>query len=428
MGQAGVEYYYENLLQGIRGEQTVKVDASGNVTAQAGAVPAEPGSDIKLTIDVKIQQACEEGLKISQETAERTGYPGGAGACVCLDCTNGDVLGMASFPSFDPSVFVGGISSDIWSELNDDKGGRPLVNRVVGGQYMSASTIKPLSSFAGMEYGVYTARPDPIAGAGGPAWAREAASGAGCTRATASVACRMASGTLATRSSTIWARTSSTPTMTPRACRRCSVAWGLGSKTGVDLPAEGVGRVPDAEWKESYFKDWSAEERAWNAGDMTNIAIGQGDILVTPIQMATAYAGIAMNGVEYTPHVLHSVVARDGQGDAYTFEPKKRLTVELKNQDSQMGVVHAGLHSIIYEESPALAEHFKNLPVQVAGKSRHGREGGGGVVRLVHRLCSLRRPQIRGGHVVGAGRIWRNVLHAGGSSRPRRHLRLPRLA
>ena len=151
VGQAGVEYYYENLLQGIRGEQTVKVDASGNVTAQAGAVPAEPGSDIKLTIDVKIQQACEEGLKISQETAERTGYPGGAGACVCLDCTNGDVLGMASFPSFDPSVFVGGISSDIWSELNDDKGGRPLVNRVVGGQYMSASTIKPLSSFAGME-------------------------------------------------------------------------------------------------------------------------------------------------------------------------------------------------------------------------------------------------------------------------------------
>ncbi|MFR4570511.1 MAG: hypothetical protein ACLT5H_10515 [Collinsella stercoris] len=82
MGQAGVEYYYENLLQGIRGEQTVKVDASGNVTAQAGAVPAEPGSDIKLTIDVKIQQACEEGLKISQETAERTGYPGGAGACL----------------------------------------------------------------------------------------------------------------------------------------------------------------------------------------------------------------------------------------------------------------------------------------------------------------------------------------------------------
>ncbi len=105
---------------------------------------------------------------------------------------------------------------------------------------------------------------------------------------------------------------------------------GLGSKTGVDLPAEGVGRVPDAEWKESYCKEWSAEERAWNAGDMTNIAIGQGDILVTPIQMATAYAGIDMNGVDYTPHVLHSVVARDGQGDAYTFEPKKRLTVELK--------------------------------------------------------------------------------------------------
>ena len=98
-------------MQGIRGEQTVKVDASGNVMAQTGAVPAEPGSDIKLTIDVKIQQACEEGLKISQETAERTGYPGVRAPVSALDCTNGDVLGMASFPSFDPSVFVGGISS-----------------------------------------------------------------------------------------------------------------------------------------------------------------------------------------------------------------------------------------------------------------------------------------------------------------------------
>lgn len=376
VGQAGVEYYYENLLQGIRGEQTVKVDASGNVTAQAGAVPAEPGSDIKLTIDVKIQQACEEGLKISQETAERTGYPGGAGACVCLDCTNGDVLGMASFPSFDPSVFVGGISSDIWSELNDDKGGRPLVNRVVGGQYMSASTIKPLSSFAGMEYGVYTAetRSDCRGwwtglgeGSGKWCWLHKGHGVRGLQDGIRD-SCDAVFYDLGKNFFYADHDTEGLQEMFRR--------WGLGSKTGVDLPAEGVGRVPDAEWKEGYFKDWSAEERAWNAGDMTNIAIGQGDILVTPIQMATAYAGIAMNGVEYTPHVLHSVVARDGQGDAYTFEPKKRLTVELKNQDSQMGVVHAGLHSMIYEESPALAEHFKNLPVQVAGKSGTGEKVG----------------------------------------------------
>ena len=157
VGQSGVEYYYENLLQGIRGEQTVRVDADGNVTGQAGAVPAKPGSDIKLTIDLKVQRACEEGLEKAFEVAENTGNSPSGGSCVCIDCTNGEVLGMASAPTFDPSVFVGGVSSDAWSQLNDDEGGHPLLNRVIGGQYMSASTIKPFTSLAGMEYGVYTA-------------------------------------------------------------------------------------------------------------------------------------------------------------------------------------------------------------------------------------------------------------------------------
>ena len=144
--------------------------------------------------------------------------------------------------------------------------------------------------------------------------------------------------------------------------------WGLGSKTGIDLPSEAAGRVPDSAWKEEYRKDWSADQRAWNAGDMTNIAIGQGDILVTPLQMAVAYCGLAMGGVEWTPHVLLSAVARDGEGDAYAYEPKKRLTAKIETEGA-MDVVYRGVHSMIYEESPVTAAHFTNLPVEVAGKS-----------------------------------------------------------
>lgn len=376
VGQAGVEYYYENLLQGIRGEQTVKVDASGNVTSQAGVVPAAPGSDIKLTLDIKIQKACEEALQVSQDVAEQTGHKGGAGACVCLDCTNGEVLGMASFPSFDPSVFVGGISSDIWSELNDDEGGRPLVNRAVGGQYMSASTIKPLSSFAGMEYGVYTA--DSRSTCTGWWTGLGEANGKACWLHSGHGVRGLQDGIRDSCDVVFYdlGKNFYYSDGDSEGLQEMFRRWGLGSKTGIDLPAEDEGRVPDAEWKEAYFKDWSPEERAWTAGDMTNIAIGQGDILVTPVQMATVYAGIAMNGVEFTPHVLHSVVSRDGQGDAYSYEPKKLRTIELKSQDAQMGLVHGGLHSMIYEESPTLAEHFKNLPVQVAGKSGTGEKSG----------------------------------------------------
>ena len=109
--------------------------------------------------------------------------------------------------------------------------------------------------------------------------------------------------------------------------------------------------------------------------DRTNIAIGQGDILVTPLQMATAYCGLAMGGVEWTPHVLLSAVARDGEGDAYTYEPKKRLTAEISTAGA-LDVAYRGVHSMIYEESAVTAAHFTNLPVQVAGKSGTGEKDG----------------------------------------------------
>ena len=375
VGQAGVEYYYENLLQGIRGEQTVKVDADGNVTGQAGAVPPKPGSDIKLTLDLSIQQACEQGLALGMERGKQTGYKAEAGAVICLDCTNGEILGLASAPTFDPSVFVGGVSSDVWNELNSDDGGRPLLNRALGGLYMSASTIKPLTALAGMEYGVYTADMSTTCTGWwtglGNEWGK---------------ACWLRTGH-GVRNLETGIRDSCDPVFydvgknffydekNPEGLQEMFRRWGLGSKTGIDLPAEEAGRVPDAQWKESYFKDWAAEQRAWSPGDMTNIAIGQGDILVTPLQMACAYAGMAMKGTEQTPHVLLSSVGRDGQGDAYEYKPKERLNANISHDD-EFGVVTRGLHAMIYEEAASTTRHFTNLPVQVAGKSGTGEKQG----------------------------------------------------
>lgn len=375
VGQSGVEYYYENLLQGIRGEQTVRVDADGNVTGQAGAVPAKPGSDIKLTIDLKVQRACEEGLEKAFEVAENTGNSPSGGSCVCIDCTNGEVLGMASAPTFDPSVFVGGVSSDAWSQLNDDEGGHPLLNRVIGGQYMSASTIKPFTSLAGMEYGVYTAAMSSTCTGWwtglGEAWGKKCwlESGHGVRNLETGIrdSCDVVFYDLG--------KNFFYDEDNPEGLQEMYRRWGLGSKTGIDLPSEAAGRVPDSAWKEEYRKDWSADQRAWNAGDMTNIAIGQGDILVTPLQMAVAYCGLAMGGVEWTPHVLLSAVARDGEGDAYAYEPKKRLTAKIETEGA-MDVVYRGVHSMIYEESPVTAVHFTNLPVEVAGKSGTGEKDG----------------------------------------------------
>ena len=375
VGQAGVESRYESLLQGIRGEQTVTVDAAGNVTGQVGEVPPRAGSDIRLTLDIDIQKACEDGLAYAIEISKRGGYSNAKyGACVCLDCTNGEILGMASAPTFDPSVFVGGVSSDVWSKLNSEDSGNPLLNRAISGQYMSASTIKAFSALAGLEYGVYPATRTTVCTGywtgNGKAYGKYCWDHSG-------------HGTMTLQSGITY---SCDPVFydighdfyysddNPEGLQEMFRRWGLGSKTGVDLPSEASGRVPDAEWKAKHFSNYSDADRAWNPGDMTNIVIGQGDILVTPLQMATAYAGIAMDGVEYTPHVFLSAVSRGGEGDAYVYNgtgSKERLKAKVKSAD-ELTLVKKGLYGVIYQESESTTAHFTNLPVKVAGKTGTG--------------------------------------------------------
>jgi penicillin-binding protein 2 len=150
--------------------------------------------------------------------------------------------------------------------------------------------------------------------------------------------------------------------------------WGLGSLTNIDLPGESVGRIPDAEWKWNYYKSYADVDRQWKGGDFTNLSIGQGDLLVTPIQMACAYAGIATNGSVWQPHVLKSVRSRTGSGSVVDYDPQILRTVE--ESEENLSLVQAGLLGMIYDESDWLAEHYRSLPVKVAGKSGTGERAG----------------------------------------------------
>lgn len=379
VGQAGVEAQYESLLQGVRGEQTVTVDAAGNVTGQVGEVPPRSGTDIRLTLDLDIQRACEEGLAYAISISKQFGYnEAGNGAMLCLDCTNGEILGMASTPTFDPSVFIGGISNDAWSQLNSEESGNPLLNRAIGGQYMSASTIKPLSALAGLEYGVYSStRTTTCTGY----WTGDGeAYGKWCWDHSGHGVMTLEEGIIYSCDPVFYdiGHDFFYDKENPEGLQEMFRRWGLGSTTGVDLPSEQAGRVPDAAWKKEYFSDYSDQDRAWNPGDMSNIVIGQGDLLVTPLQMACAYMGIANGGKEYTPHVFLSALARDGEGgDSYRYNEtgsKERLTAEV--EQSHLDLVHSGLKRMIYEESVSLAAHFSSLPVTVAGKSGTGEKSG----------------------------------------------------
>ena len=367
VGQAGVEYEYENVLQGVKGEQKVYVDATGNVLSYSSSVQPRSGSDIVLTLDANIQRAAEESLaKRIQKLREMGRTDCHAGCAIAMDVTNGEILAMASAPTYSPNVFVGGISSEDWKSLSSDESHYPLMNRAIAGQYPSASTIKPLSAFAALNYGIANTGSTYYCsgywtgfgkGFGQYCWKHSGHGSvniqSGITYSCDVVFYEIGKGFFYSKE--------------PEGLQKTYKRWGLGKKTGIDLPSESAGRVPTPEWKWKYFSSSSEDARTWQGGDTTNLVIGQGDLLVTPLQMLCAYAGISLGGTIYRPHVLRYVKSPIGDGSVVRYKPEVERKVTEKR--AYMDEIHRGLKGVIYEESEAQTEHFTNLSVTVAGKT-----------------------------------------------------------
>lgn len=367
VGQSGIEASYENVLQGIKGEQVVFVDADGNIVNHSSSVEAQSGSDVVLTLDADIQKAAEDSLSSTMKRLQEHGKPDCFGGCaIAMDVTNGEIIAMASAPSFSPNVFVGGISSDDWDMLSSKSSHNPLLNRGIGGQYPSASTIKPLSALAALNEGIAT--PQSSYMCTGYWTGFGAAFGQYC-----------------------WLHTGHGPmTLQTGITHSCDVVfyevgkgffyssnkdglqqmfkkWGLGSKSQIDLPGELQGRIPDEAWKREYFASYPDDAKAWQGGDNTNLAIGQGDLLVTPLQMLCVYAGIANRGSIPQPHLMKSIKSTSNSGSIIDYKCSTRISVDEK--DEYMDLIQRGLYGVIYEESQAQASHFTNMKEKVAGKT-----------------------------------------------------------
>ncbi len=372
-GQAGVEYQYESVLQGVRGEQQVFVDADGDVTGYSTSVPAEPGSDVVLTIDAKIQKAAEDGLQHAISKAKALNNKATAGCVVVLDCTNGEILAMASYPEFDPSIFVGGISNADWEALSSEASGYPLMDRAVSGTYASASTIKPLSALAALNDGIADASTSYDCTGFWTGFG--SAYGQYCWDHDGHGIIDLRNGIVYSCDTVFYEIGKAFfESDNKEGLQDTYSRWGLGKKTGVDLPGEAEGRVPTADWKWNYFSSYPEEDRTWRGGDTTNLAIGQGDILVTPLQMACIYMAIANDGVMWRPHVLKSVASKEGSGTVADYKAEK--VNEVEENDEYMSLIHDALQGVIYEEDEAVTSHFTSLPVKVAGKTGTGEKAG----------------------------------------------------
>lgn len=284
-GRAGIERFYDTYLRGRTGTENVLVDARGFAIRRWQVVESKKGPDLQLTLDMGIQAAAEEALK------------GRVGACVVLDAVNGDVLAAASAPSYDLNDCVPVFLSEHYEALKADPG-KPLLNRAITGLYPPGSTFKPICALAGLEQGWRADETYECAGA--------YVLGKMHIRCTA----RWGHGYLDIRDAL---KKSCNPffcnlgmaTGTNALCAAAR-AFGLGSATGIDFPTDAAGVVPDANWKKSHYNE------SWFAGDLAQMSIGQGMLLVSPLQMARV-AGALGTGLLVTPRIKAgaSVEARE---------------------------------------------------------------------------------------------------------------------
>lgn len=324
IGKVGIEAAYEDDLRGKPGKQVVEVDAKGRIVRVLEHREPIPGNDVKLAISAKLQQSAElalaEGLALARTqddltTGVATGekHTAPAGSLVALDPTNGEVRALASYPSFDPGRFARGITTEEYAQLSDPHGSLPLTNRAIAGQYAPGSTFKLFTALAAVDTKTMGPRTPFRDNGTFTLGDRSYRNAQGRSYGTIDLARAMAVSSdvyFYSVGNELW----NTRRQHGTAIQDSARAYGLGAVTGIDVSGELSGRIPDpASRKKMHEENPRAfPESNWYAGDNVNLAIGQGDVLATPLQLALAYGTFAMGGVEHRPHLVREVLKSDG--------------------------------------------------------------------------------------------------------------------
>jgi penicillin-binding protein 2 len=343
---------WENVLRGVDGVEFIEVDAfgrkkvlnertGGEVVGEIPPKPAVPGKNIVLTIDEDLQKTAADAFIKDNRT----------GAVVALDPNNGEVLSMLSWPSFDSTEFSVGIRPEYWRELttNEDK---PLRDKAIIDHYSPGSTFKIISALAGLEEGLINE--NTIVPGGGSFrfggrlfhdWKKE---GHGPTDVVKSLyrSVDVFYYKLATR-------------MEIDVLARYARDLGLGQRTGIALPGEIPGIVPDTDWKRRYFK---AE---WYPGETLSVIIGQGSLTTTPIQLANMVAGVANGGTIYKPRLVKFIEGQDG---AILERTEPEILHQTRWSEKNLELVRKGIRDVIQHDNGTA--HAQFIPgIDAAGKT-----------------------------------------------------------
>ena len=342
IGKSGVEASYEQELHGTTGFEQVEIDAAGRGIRTLSRTPSQPGNNVTLTLDMRLQQVAESAF------GERRG------ALVAIEPASGDVLALVSKPGFDPNQFVDGIDPLYWGELNNSVD-RPLNNRAIAGLYPPGSTFKPYMALAALELGKRTPRStihDPgYFEFGGRRFRDSKAGGHGSVDLYKSIV--MSSDTYYYMMAN---------DLGIDAIAGFMKHFGFGARSGIDLGGEAAGVLPSPEWKLKRFK--RPEQQKWYAGETISIGIGQGYNAYTPIQLAVAMATLANGGTMYKPRLL-AQVDNPRTAERRTLEPEMTHRVTLRAEHIEF--VKRAMAGVNKEGTGARA--FAGAPYTSGGKT-----------------------------------------------------------
>jgi len=359
IGKVGVEQTFESALRGAPRVRKLEVNSRGQLVQVLQDKKAEAGDDVQLTINLDVQRVAEESLQQGIGNARRlrdrsvkTGFKtfgARGGAAVVLDATDGSVVALASAPTFDITKFTDGIPIDEFKQLNDPKNNYPLLDRAIQGQYAPGSTFKLFTAIAALQ--THTVTPDEVIYDQGEliykpdpndkaTW--ETFKNAGKERhgnVTLETAIQVSSDVyFYTMGFRFWRAYNKGDKAKGYRLQKVAREFGFGKKTGLPLSDEQFGRVPDGKWKARFNKNSAnPADRQWLPGDSAHFAVGQGDLVATPVQLADAYAAFINGGTLWSPRLAKALLTPGG----------RRILRDLPAQKVRQIKIDPAIHDVI---------------------------------------------------------------------------------
>jgi penicillin-binding protein 2 len=391
VGQDGVELYYDRFLRGTPGITKYIVNASGEVIRQQQIQEEEPGADVKLSVDIDVQNLVENALE-QGIFVNRGAYEAPAGAAVVMNPKNGQIMAMASYPDFNVAKSADGWSEKEWKRINGSKTPNnpdddQIINRAAMAQRAPGSTFKTITMAAALATdvaepyttmdcpGVKVYPPDAPPGAGTEFfnWTLTGLGTVDPVRAL-TVSCNTYFFELGWDMETTFGAGED--------FQKYTRLMGVGHDTGIDLPYEADGRVPDRAWCKEIWEatrkteyptcaDDDNSDWLWRPGETVNMATGQGSLATNPLQMAVAYGAVANGGRVMVPHLAKEVAysAEKEKDKKVVLDPEPTVRAELGLTDEELGIIKAGLANVVSNGEGTARAAFSGFPFAVSGKT-----------------------------------------------------------